>query len=204
MNRRIMLALALGILPVAGGALGPELALLMGAKLAVPSLDRAMLWTWANVVFAVPILGLCSFVLFAFRSRLRGAVWRHVFFLPLWAAYVTVGSIIAMVSLHFALARGYDRYQNVLLDSTTYSAKFDDSRFQAITAGTDFAMVEQLLGPPLRQFAVNGDVVLVFSDIGHYRRVAEKAYHQRWVLLRNGKVVRVYRRYLTSDEDPLS
>jgi hypothetical protein len=67
-----------------------------------------------------------------------------------------------------------------------------------------YERVVQLLGAPLREFEYESEVVYVFSDIGHYRRIEEKAYHQRWLVARDGKVVRVHRRYITTEHDPLS
>ena len=106
-------------------------------------------------------------------------------------------------SAMYYLEVNYDRFASILVHSTRWAAGFSDAKFRQIHPDDSKETVVQLLGVPLRTFELSGTEVLVYSDIGDYRSLAEKGYHQRWIVLRAGKAIRIFRRYLTTDAKPL-
>ena len=86
---------------------------------------------------------------------------------------------------------------------TVYSVEFSDTKFSTITNGLPRSNVLSLLGTPLRSFADDNITFLVYSDIGHYTSVWEKAYYQRWLAVgKNDDVVYIFNRTITAEQDP--
>ena len=86
---------------------------------------------------------------------------------------------------------------------TIYSEGFSDTKFSTITNGMARSNVLSLLGMPLRSFAEDNITFLVYSDIGHYTSVWEKAYSQRWFAVgKNDDVVFIFNRTITTEHNP--
>jgi len=90
-----------------------------------------------------------------------------------------------------------------LTPKTDYSKEYSDTAFSRITNGMARTNILSLLGTPLRSFAADNITFLVYSDIGHYTSVWEKAYYQRWLAVgKNDDVVYIFNRTITTEQDP--
>jgi hypothetical protein len=89
----------------------------------------------------------------------------------------------------------------MLIHSTVWSKNFSENNFAKIQQNQTREEVTKLLGEPLREFKLNQETMLVYSDIGPYDSISKKGYHQRWILLNtSGKVHRIFKQYLTTEQ----
>jgi hypothetical protein len=121
---------------------------------------------------------------------------------------------VRTVALHTAMAAsltvacGCDQAYHAYVElayapQTIYAPGFDERSFDALAVGMTMDEVLRRVGPPIREFRTQNITFVVYSDIGHYTRKSEKAYRQRWLAVNGaGRVVYIFRRTITSDEDP--
>lgn len=88
---------------------------------------------------------------------------------------------------------------------TIYSPGFSEDEFSKIVVGVAESKVREVLVPPLREFTEGSIRYLVYSDIGAYTSLWQKAYYQRWIAIgTNAQVIYVFQRLITTDANPCS
>ena len=120
------------------------------------------------------------------------------------AAAVAVGISLGILSAEYVLTNVLlrdpnGRYGRLALHSTRFSERFEERRFIEIDVGISREQVIGIMGSPLRTFIHNGSEHLAYSDIGEYSSLSNKGYFQRWVVVEDDHVTRIYRRYISAD-----
>lgn len=174
---------------------------LSGSKISLPYVDHIfpLLVFPGLIIFAIASVVVVAVAFFLKKSK---GVAPTKTLLPLKiGALIFVVAISFYVSLQQKVSSQYEKYSDMLIHSTVWSKNFSENNFAKIQPNQSREEVTKLLGEPLREFKLNQETMLVYSDIGPYDSVSKKGYHQRWILMNsNGKVDRIYKQYLTTEQ----
>jgi hypothetical protein len=110
-------------------------------------------------------------------------------------AFFFVAGLSFLFTLYPFLDCFYDRYRRVIPNATTWADHYSEDRFSQVAIGMTMAQVTETAGLPLWRDGQQWG----YSQIGHYQTRAEKGYHQRLVVFRDGIVIEVRRRYVPGD-----
>jgi len=197
--RRFVLFLVVLLLPTAVLLLSLEVCHWTGVLVGVHRFEGEGLVL--GILLSIPALVLWLFALVTRLFRLR-------YVIALMNTAVVLSALSLGIPLGFANTMGfinvlYSRYSKDLVSSTKWAPNFDDDAFGDISPGAERAWVIRRLGTPLRTFEVEkGREILTYSDPGPTYSTAS-AYHQRWILLDGGRVVKVLSRLVTPEHSPL-
>ena len=206
-NERFSLVRDAALAIVTGLVCGPvmsllsaETVLLAHGHLPVPVWDR-----WSVGLFLVSSF----FLAFLLPVTIAVTWWRRTLSitlvrLTLLAAFLTCFALSLALSLGSVVNARYERYVAVPLHSTVWATNYSDTEFAKLGSGMKAAEIVKRVGDPMRKFDTDSGEVWVYSDIGHYRNLGEKGYHQRWLLMADGTAVHLWRRYLTAEHVLLS
>ena len=184
----------------AGGFVVLDVCQLLNYRISVSGIEAAFISHVAPSVLLVVLM----FTIVALVCKLgHWRAGRAAAGLAVVTAYLLAAAIVGFQGLSLALAWRYDSIEGTLIHSTIWAPGFSDLRFKQVRPNLARAALVDLLGPPIRSFRVADEEVLAYTDIGHYRAVEQKAFHQRWIVLRRGRVARVIRRFVTTEDDPL-
>ena len=196
-NYRFLVGLSLAVVagPLIAGATA-EVALRLGWMLPLPSWGRPLT---AVVVFGTPgVIGLAGATLAARLLRFRTTCTVLGYVLRSGTLLVIAAASLALVQLPLVNAF-YDRYSQILSNTTHWATGFDDSKFVRVELGMAQANVLAMVGEPIARGPLGGGEVWLYAGIGMPRNEAENGFHQRAIVFIDGRVSRVYRRYLTAD-----
>jgi hypothetical protein len=170
----------------------------MNQPLSIPLVDRSLV---AGLYYGVRIATVAS-CLAAAMWLLDAKVRRVASVLAVVAWLIVVACLSGLFWLLPTINQFYDRYQSVLRHATTSAPGFTEGQFSKVALGQSTGELLTELGEPLSRIAADGSEIWVYSAIGVYHDFGEKGFHQRAVVVDEGRVVKVIRRYLTAEDVP--
>ena len=148
----------------------------MGVKISLPLINYIFFRIFPFILLVVFLTG-CLFLTFKiFRLKQKG----KILILPI---YVCLLIITLYILIQLKVKANYQKIKNLLIGSTFYAKGYTEDRFRKIKIGLKKSDVLKLAGYPIREFKIKNIIVMAYTDIGSYNSVAEKGYHQRWVIL---------------------
>lgn len=187
------LALAVGLSLAPGIA---EVCLVTGSTFPVSLLDLSLERAF---IISIPMCVSAVFLMFIRISKVRRDITVTATAI---SVFLLVGSFTGLLAMLPSINFFYDRYSSVLRGVTTWSTSYTESSFRTIHTGMYPAAVRSQLGEPLARIEDGRRTVWVYSQIGQYRVIGDKGFHQRAVAFEDDKVDEIYRRFLTADHKP--
>jgi hypothetical protein len=134
----------------------------------------------------------------------RGKLARVAVVVVIWSLTSIAGLTIGTWLLFNVVLSGptyYGRFGATLRTTTVWSPGFSESRFNMVRVGWAEEQLRAWMGGPVDEIRRPTGVVYVYTRLGRYRDPAERAWHLRAFVVRDGKVAAIGQRYASGYEN---